>query len=634
VRRLRLASLLALPCLSACGPNVRALDVAPSLQSCLDGRAVTEVRVTGLGDFPPGAGSVASAMPSGTTSLTLPDGTRVVEVDGAGPAGLAAFGRTPPLDLGQLYGARIAVAYGPLDGLCPTGKLNFARAGHRATSLGSGDVLISGGVDVDGFAVSRLELYSPLDDAGGAAATFRIVDLGGPTALDARAALGQAVAPLPDGGALITGGAPSRNGKADGIAYEGWTRHGPDGIKVGSAGVLGGGPRAFHTATPLPDGRVLLAGGCQQLVGGACAPGAVLGTTTIYDPASDGYTDGPTLLHPRWDHAAAPFGGGVLISGGLDEGGAEPTLEQIGLGPGGGVSYDAGAGGGRAAALPTGSVALVDPRAPAAGAVSLFTGDANLPLQTLGPAGAGVEVTALQDGGFLVAGGTAQPLTVFDGRGTPTALAPYPRLRFAAALVGDGSVLLSGGASDGSASSDAFVYLRSPVGPYTSLPTFTFDSPDEPFVPRRPDRAVVAGGRLRVTASAASVEFALAAGMIVGDFTVDVGVGLGNATDEAMILLGVQSATAGASSQTLLLSPGVPITFGGPGCNAVAPTSDELPLGDVAPVRVSWHQGKLTVGTPTRTWLDCALPTPIPRGGLGLGAVRGTALFDNWTITR
>jgi len=626
--------------LAACGPKVRAVDVAPSLSSCLMGAAVNEVQVTGLGDFPPAAGGAASATSLGSASLALPDGTRVVEVDGRGPAGLAAFGRTPPLDLAHLYGSRIAVAYGPRDGLCATGKLNFARAGHRATTLADGSVLISGGVDAEGFAVPRLELYSALDDASGAAATFRIVDLGGPTALDARAALGQAVTPLPDGGALVTGGAPSQNGKAQGIAFEGFTRHGADGKLVGAPQLLGGGPRAFHTATLISDGRVLIAGGCQQLVGGDCLSGSALDTTQIYDPTTDTFSDGPRLLHARWGHSAVSTGsGGVLLSGGLSDGGAVERLDQVFLTARHDTDlvFDAGAGGGSAAVVFTGAVALVDARA---GAVDLWSNvdGSSLALPTLAPPDPAAEAVALEDGGFLVAGGN-QPLVVYDGRGTPSALAPYPRQRFAAARVGDGSVLLTGGASDGTASTDAFVYLRSPVGPWVNLPTLTFDSPNEPFLPRRPDRAVVAGGRLRIRTGGSEpglIEFALAAGMIVGDFTLDVAVGLGAAGDQAVLLLGRQP---DGSATVVTVGQGAPVgvwTAGSPdaSCAGVAPSAGELPVGDVAPVRVSWRRGRLTVGTPSRSFVDCRPSAPIARGSLGLGASVGTAYFDNWAITR
>jgi hypothetical protein len=611
--------------LCACGPEVRPVDVTPSLGDCLAGLPVNEVKVTGLGDFPPAAGGSASATPTGTTALTLPDGTRVVEVDGAGPGGLAAFGRTPTVDLSQLYGTRIAVAYGPLDGLCTTGKMNFARAGHHATALTGGAVLISGGVDAEGFAVSRLEIYEPLDDAGGAAATFRIVDLGGATALDARAALGNAVAALADGGALITGGAPARMGKADGIAFEGVSRHGPDGKRVTAPAILAGGPRAFHTATTLPDGRVLVAGGCDQLNEGACS-GTVLDTTVIYDPVADAFSDGPTLLHARWDHAAASLGDGrVLISGGLDATGATPPLEVVALD---GAS-DAGPGAGRAAALPTGSVALVD----ASSAVTLYAGDGLVPLQPLPTPHAGAEVVALEDGSFLVAGGISQPLEVYDAVGQPTALMPYARLRFAAARVGDGSVLLAGGGSDGTASTDAFIYLRSPVGPYVNLPTLTFDSPSDPFMPRRPDRAVVANGRLRVAVpDGGPSEYALAAGMMVGDFSEDFGAGLDGPTGVPQLLLGWRSA---GDFRSITLQAGTPVALDGdPACTGAAPDASELPLADVGPVRVGWRSGRLTVGTPTRTWLDCRPAVPIARGALGLGAAAGTVLYDNWTITR
>ena len=71
------------------------------------------------------------------------------------------------------------------------------------------------------------------------------------------------------------------------------------------------GPRAEFTATNLPGGLFLIAGGVD-------APGgAPLGTTEILNLVT-GSSPGPPLLRARRQHAACPFrGGGVLVSGGI-----------------------------------------------------------------------------------------------------------------------------------------------------------------------------------------------------------------------------------------------------------------------------------------------------------------------------
>ena len=71
-------------------------------------------------------------------------------------------------------------------------------------------------------------------------------------------------------------------------------------------------PRAVHTATALPDGRVLLAGGC---VTDGC--GTATATTEIYDTRSARFAAGPRLTGPRDGHTATPLPGGrVLLAGG------------------------------------------------------------------------------------------------------------------------------------------------------------------------------------------------------------------------------------------------------------------------------------------------------------------------------
>lgn len=64
-------------------------------------------------------------------------------------------------------------------------------------------------------------------------------------------------------------------------------------------------PRDGHTATMLPDGRVLVAGGTD----GA----ETLGTTEIFDPATRRFRPGPRLREPRRAHTATLLPGGVLL---------------------------------------------------------------------------------------------------------------------------------------------------------------------------------------------------------------------------------------------------------------------------------------------------------------------------------
>jgi hypothetical protein len=68
--------------------------------------------------------------------------------------------------------------------------------------------------------------------------------------------------------------------------------------------------RAIATATLLPNGMVLVAGGA--------AGGSALASTELYDPASASWTAGPDMILPRQHNTATPLSDGrVLFAGGL-----------------------------------------------------------------------------------------------------------------------------------------------------------------------------------------------------------------------------------------------------------------------------------------------------------------------------
>jgi hypothetical protein len=72
--------------------------------------------------------------------------------------------------------------------------------------------------------------------------------------------------------------------------------------------------RHSHTATLLPDGKVLIAGGLAE-------GGAVLAAAEVYDPARNAFTATAPLLAPRAGHVAVPLADGkVLLAGGLGPG--------------------------------------------------------------------------------------------------------------------------------------------------------------------------------------------------------------------------------------------------------------------------------------------------------------------------
>ncbi len=181
-----------------------------------------------------------------------------------------------------------------------TGSMSIARTGHTATLLNNGTVLITGGVNPGLGSDNTAEIYDPATSG-----FTRVGDM-------ARGRARHTASLLADGRVLIAGG---WEGSVSNFGFSS-TRtaeiYDPATQSFSPAGDM---PKeaAFHTASVLHDGTVLVAGG----EGNGC-PGAAPGVS-IFDAASNSFNAGVNLPKRRERHTATTLNGGrVLITGGSD----------------------------------------------------------------------------------------------------------------------------------------------------------------------------------------------------------------------------------------------------------------------------------------------------------------------------
>jgi hypothetical protein len=189
----------------------------------------------------------------------------------------------------------------------PGPSMTTPRFAPAAAPLPDGRVLVAGGADSDDY-LSSAEIFDPATGTFTSTIGAMTTRRGGPGA-----------APLPDGRVLVVGGyvnsGPGTLSSAEIFDPETGT-FAPTGASTGT-------PRWYPVAVPLPDGRVLVAGGFNDSLGG------YLSSAEIYDPALDTFTPaGSSLNTGRSGAAGAPLPDGtVLIAGGNGGPGARDSAE-------------------------------------------------------------------------------------------------------------------------------------------------------------------------------------------------------------------------------------------------------------------------------------------------------------------
>ncbi|HVE47466.1 MAG TPA: kelch repeat-containing protein [Acidimicrobiales bacterium] len=295
-----------------------------------------------------------------------------------------------------------------------TGSLNEARAGHTATLLPDGKVLVVGGISAAGTPLASAEIFDPAApgvtqelpvDPGGGFGVVEVVPQGKWTVTSspmASARSGHTATLIPTAGTagkvLIVGGDAAGSAEVFDVATSAWS----------TAGSLSPA-RTAVSATLLDDGSVLVAGGRTD--------SGPVGVAETYNPASGLWSTVDSLETARADHLAVALADGrVLVAGG---------------GPAGSP------------------LASVEVYAPASS-----TWSEARPMITARRLGDS-SLTLLPDGTFLAAGALGRT-EIYDpgapavGHWSGTGYLSEPRLGYSATVLADGKLLVAGGATPSS----------------------------------------------------------------------------------------------------------------------------------------------------------------------------------------
>ena len=181
----------------------------------------------------------------------------------------------------------------------PGGSLGTARHRHTATLLADGRVLVVGGRGQTG-PLATAEVYDPV------AKTWSPAGM-----LTTGARYWHTATLLADGRVLVAGGLTGQDVRIDNVGIRG------ENVSLASAEVWSpstgsftpvgplGESRDSHSATLLPDGKVLVAGGISMR------------SAELFDPATETWSMTGSMLQTRYDFAAGLVGDGtVLVAGG------------------------------------------------------------------------------------------------------------------------------------------------------------------------------------------------------------------------------------------------------------------------------------------------------------------------------
>jgi len=412
--------------LTTTDPVVTSLSITPNP---LQGWVGTDVSLSVLGTYSDGATKALSVVwTSSATSVGTIIGAGVIH-------GVAVGTTTVTATSGSVTAtATVNIAANPWSA---TGSMSTARFSQPALALADGTILVAGGLSshgLDQYPLASSEIYDPVPR--------KWVSTGDMTV----PRVSHTVTLLADGTVLAAGGdigifspGPFASTEIYNPASGVWT----------AAGNLATA-RIYHTATRLPNGSVLVAGG-ESLI----SPIVVEATAEIYDPAAHTWSATESMSVARAGHGATLLPNGKVLLAGGDS--STPSAEIYDPATGHWAATGspvAAIDGSTATLLKDGTVLVLgDGTAeiydPAAGTWKA-TGNQAVNLASL----PGSRQLALRgDGTVLAVGASADQLTllaeVYDPvAGAWAATAGVPHIRSVTLTsLGDGSVLMSGGIS-------------------------------------------------------------------------------------------------------------------------------------------------------------------------------------------
>src|SRR5580704_10085281 len=181
-----------------------------------------------------------------------------------------------------------------------TGSLNTARYSHTATLLANGEVLVTGGLDVNRTYLASAELYDPTKGKWTVTGSMSVGRLAFTATL------------LPNGEVLVAGGSDSNlscfaSAELYNPSTGQWT---PTGSMTQ--------PRCHHSATLLPTGEVLVAGGVDSIYNANAYTTDTSATAELYNPSTGTWQTTGSLNTSRASQVALLENGQVLVAGGYN----------------------------------------------------------------------------------------------------------------------------------------------------------------------------------------------------------------------------------------------------------------------------------------------------------------------------